>query len=118
MLTKKIENHLQTSSGNIQQKVASGAVFGYLSIKSYGGVPINPDISLNQVKFSFNIVSGSENIARIDNDHPIDVSGSQFFGLHQHEFISGSTAKRTPIHQVKNVGEAGSLARKLWENIF
>ena len=84
--------------------------YSCLVITPYSGTSVYPKMSLNEAKFSFIVISGGIPLIQIDNDHSINVSGSQFMGLHQHRFISGSTVERLPLPNLKNIGKAGSFA--------
>ena len=118
MITDTIEDYLQTGSGRLLNTIISGHLTSHLTIAPHSGANFIPTISLDEAKFSFNVLSGGTLIAQIDNDHPIDISGSQFRGLHEHEFISGSTINRIPIGQINSVAEAGSYAHNLWRKFF
>ena len=116
MLRETIKGYLETGSGRLSHRAVSAGILACLNIVPYNGVPIHKEIDLNEAKFSLIILYNRVPIVQIDNDHPIEISGGQFHGLHRHEFGPfGETISRVPVFGIVNIGEAGSLAEKLWK---
>jgi len=118
MITEAVGSYLETGSSRFSYTTNSGNISGCLTIAPHSGASLYPAIGLNETKFSFIVISGGIPIAQIDNDHPIEVSGSHFRGLHQHTLVSGSTVQRVPVERVKSVAESGSLVQALWEGVL
>lgn len=117
MITEIIEGYLQTGSGRLSERSISAGILACLNIVPHSGNSTYPQMGLDESKFSFVILSGGILIAQIDNDHPLNISGSQFYGLHQHEFSPlGETISRVLVSGIVNIGEAGSLAERLWKD--
>ena len=117
MLTNIVEGYLQTGSSRMKYLTTSGSISGCLNIAPYDEAVVTPNMGINNAKFSFIVLSGGVPIAQIDNDHPINVSGSPILCLHEHVFESGVTVARKPLF-IKTIARAGSYAQDLWNNIF